>query len=178
MDYYEEKYRHSSGSYKACFYCLIGIVILLVVASFCSCTTKRTITETVIRDSVNIRDSIRVKDSTIITNKVVIRDSVRIKDSTVVVVDSAGNVKQIKEYHSEKVHHAEKDSTAFYKNLLNDVVHELVKERDSKKEAKVATAPSTPAWKKFLKWSGIAFWGIVFVVIVLYLPNIRNIRLF
>lgn len=175
MDYYERKQRHSIGSYKACFYSIVGIIITMIIASFCSCKPLKSTAETVIRDSVNIRDSIRIKDSTCVTNKVVIKDSVRIKDSTVVVVDSAGNVKQIKEYHSVKEHHTETDSTAYYKNLFNDAIHELVKERDSKKEVRVTVEKPLAWWQQFLMWSGVVSWALAVFAIGLY-PAIRKSR--
>jgi len=161
MDYYEEKLNRSGGSLRICFWCLIGIAFSLLAGMLVGCKTIKSNTE--IRDSVRITDSIRIKDSTSIDHKIHVIDSIRIKDSTVIVVDSAGNVKMIKEYHSEKSHHAEKDSTAYYKNLFNDAVHELVHERNNKKEVKVEVEKPLGVWRFSLMVTGILFWLAIII---------------
>jgi len=72
-------------------------------------------------------------------------------------------VKMIKEYHSEKSHHAEKDSTAYYKNLFNDAVHELVHERNNRKEVKVEVEKPLGAWRFSLMLTGVLFWLAIVV---------------
>lgn len=155
--------------------CLCGFIAFIICLTLCLITGCRTTHEaTEVRDSVRITDSLRIKDSLRIENKVVIKDSVHIKDSTVVILDSVGNVKQIKEYHIEKVHHTEKDSTAYYKCLFNEAIHELVKAREEKKEVKVEVPKPLPSWKKFLMWSGVAFWLMVFIMLLLCIPDLRR----
>ncbi|MBR0263489.1 MAG: phage tail tape measure protein [Prevotella sp.] len=87
----------------------------------------------------------------------------------------AAYVKQIKEYHSVKEHHTETDSTAYYKNLFNDAIHELVKERDSKKEVRVTVEKPLAWWQQFQMWSGVASWALAVFAIGLY-PAIRKNR--
>ena len=167
MDYYKRKFRRSGESLRIGFICFIGIIICLIVGGILSsCKTYRSTERTEIRDSVRIKDSLRITDSTNVTNKIVIKDSTRIKDSTVIILDSAGNIKQIKEYHNKEVHHTEKDSTAYYRNLFNDAIHELVAERSNKKEVKVAVEKELAWWQKGLMVTGALCWAI-FIIWVL-----------
>ena len=166
MDYYEEKLKRSGGSLRICFWCLIGIAFSLLADMLVGCKTIKNNTE--IRDSVRITDSIRIKDSTSIDHNIRVIDSIRIKDSTVIVVDSAGNVKMIKEYHSEKSHHAEKDSTAYYKNLFNDAVHELVHERNNKKEVTKEVTKPLAWWKHTLMFTGALSYLLIIITLVMH----------
>lgn len=46
MDYYDRKYNRSAFSYKACFYCFIGIVVMLIIMLLTSCRAlKHGVTE-------------------------------------------------------------------------------------------------------------------------------------
>ena len=128
----------------------VAIVVMLAAAasrSLVGCKSPRPMQSDSARDSVRITDSVRISDSVRVTIHHVIRDSVRIKDSTVVVLDSAGNVKHLKEYHSEKQHTTVEDTTSYYKSLFNDAVLELIREREASKET-VIEKPLT-AWEAF-----------------------------
>lgn len=47
MDYYEEKFKRSSGTYKICFWCFIIIFAMAMCIAFTSCSTKSVVeTET------------------------------------------------------------------------------------------------------------------------------------
>lgn len=57
MDYYDRKYNRSAPLYKACFYCFIGIVVVLIITLLTSCRAlKHGVTE-----NKDTSDSVRVE---------------------------------------------------------------------------------------------------------------------
>ena len=60
MDYYDEKLNRSGASYKACFYCFVGMILIMVVSFFVGrCTSPKGEGGDTIRvDSVFITDTI------------------------------------------------------------------------------------------------------------------------
>lgn len=79
------------------------IYLLLAVIMFAACGSSKKVESSqklVLKDSVNIRDSIVFKDSTIIRYELNVIDSVNIKDSTVLTLDKDGNVLSKEKYRS------------------------------------------------------------------------------
>lgn len=79
------------------------IYLLLAVIMFAACGSSKKVESSqklVLKDSVNIRDSIVFKDSTIIRYELNVIDSVNIKDSTVLTLDKDGNVLSKEKYQS------------------------------------------------------------------------------
>ena len=145
----------------------VTVLAVTILMSLFGCKAPKPSLSSSVRDSVRITDSIRIKDSVQTSIVRIYTDSVRIKDSTVVVLDSAGNVKHVKEYHSEKQHTTQIDSTAYYRNLFNDAVHELVKEREANKEVVVEKPLS--AWQSFkIGYGGYAI-AIVIGIFLLFI---------
>jgi hypothetical protein len=69
-DYYDLKLQESTGSYKACFWCGIGVMLLMALLWLTSCTTTKYVPVETVRteyitkhDSVFHRDSVYLHDS-------------------------------------------------------------------------------------------------------------------
>lgn len=110
-DYYDRKLMRSGYSYKVCFYSMIWIVILLIIACLMSCKTIKSVENTTENNTAVTTDSTDTasvhQDSTVIehnTNtsekeKTHTESHTEKKDSMVTVVDQSGNVIGTKEYH-------------------------------------------------------------------------------
>ena len=57
MDYYDRKYNRSAFSYKACFYCFIGIVVTLIIMLLTSCRSLKHD----MKENKDTSDSVRVE---------------------------------------------------------------------------------------------------------------------
>ena len=82
---------------KHCIYLLMAVIMLAACGSSKKVESSQRL---VLKDSVNIRDSIVFKDSTIIRYEVNVIDSVNIKDSTVLTLDQNGNILSKEKYRS------------------------------------------------------------------------------
>ena len=161
---------------------MYGLLIAWIVMSLAGCKTTSMMERTEIRDSIRIKDSIRIidqiRDSVNIINQRQVRDSIRIKDSIVVVVDSAGNEKQRKEFHTEQQFHSEKDSTSYYKALWNETMQELIRERDAtyerdhQKETTIEKKPSL--WQRIQSQASGFMAGVVIVLTALFILYIKK----
>lgn len=127
------------------------VIVFVMLLALVGCKTSHSLTEErEIRDSVNIIDSVRIKDSTrVVTN---IKDSVRIKDSTVIVKDEQGNIKSKETWHEKEHIREQKDSTQIYKAML----HEALSQRDQalkekKIETKIVEKEKKLSWFEYLK---------------------------
>lgn len=82
---------------KACFWALVGMTLMVLLALFTSCSKKVYVPlETVRTDTLYVakRDSVHIVDSLVTHHVVSVRDSVAVHDSTVVIMDEHGNVKE------------------------------------------------------------------------------------
>ena len=71
------------------------IYLLLAVIMFAACGSSKRMDSSqklVVKDSVNIRDSIVFKDSVMVRYEYNLIDSVKVRDSLVLVLDSQGNI--------------------------------------------------------------------------------------
>lgn len=109
--------------------CCISILVWMALVFLCgmilismgACRSIKYVpVEMVIRDSV----AIRWVDSLKITNKTNIIDSIRIKDSIVITKDEQGNITGKEEYHDKEHYHQSTDSTAYYRDLLLNTIQE------------------------------------------------------
>lgn len=179
MRSYKEGRFDNAGCGPVLFYMFVGV---LSVCMMTGCQTSRTMERTEIRDSIRIKDSIRIidqiRDSVNIINQRQVRDSIRIKDSVVVVVDSAGNEKQRKEFHTEQQFHTEKDSTSYYKALWNETMQQLVRERDAtheKEHQKETTIEKKPTlWQRIKSHASGFLTGVVTALVALFILYIRK----
>jgi Fe2+ transport system protein B len=153
-DYYDNKLMRSGVNLKVCFYSLIWIVVLLIVAGLVSCKTIKSVENTTENNTVVTTDSTNTssvkQDSTVIehnTNttekeKTHTESHTEKKDSMVTVVDQNGNVIGTKEFHwlretlrevSEReksledylsIYRHRYDSLGYYKAKFDSLSHE------------------------------------------------------
>lgn len=166
-EYYGKLYKNSWNAILRLFAALAAIVIILLM---CSCKSQSSVTES--SNNIEVKDSIRyidvVRDS---INSIMvknIKDSIRIKDSTVIVVDSAGRELKRNEWHSEYIYRYDGDSTAYYKNVAKQALLEMEKKKNETRE--VLIEKSLTGWEKLkVDYGGYAFAACIILVIVLYL---------
>lgn len=140
-DYYDNKLMRSGVNLKVCFYSLIWIVVLLIVAGLVSCKTIKSVENTTENNTVVTTDSTNTssvqQDSTVIehnTNttekeKTHTESHTEKKDSMVTVVDQNGNVIGTKEFHwlretLREVSEREKsleDSLSIYRHIYDSL---------------------------------------------------------
>ncbi len=171
MDYYDEKLSRSGGSMRICMWCLGACIFLFILMSLSGCGSHKALEESESRDSASVSN--QAEDSVNIVQLIQIKDSVRLKDSTVIITDSAGNVKQIKEMHWVSEYHYKEDSTYYYKYLFNNAVSELVKERKKSHEV-IIEKPLSPWNDLKVKFGGFAM-GLC-VILALFLVKSMYIR--
>lgn len=153
-DYYDNKLMRSGVNLKVCFYSLIWIVVLLIVAGLVSCKTIKSVENTTENNTVVTTDSTNTssvqQDSTVIehnTNttekeKTHTESHTEKKDSMVTVVDQNGNVIGTKEFHwlretlrevsereksledSLSIYRHRYDSLGYYKAKFDSLSHE------------------------------------------------------
>lgn len=153
-DYYDNKLMRSGVNLKVCFYSLIWIVVLLIVAGLVSCKTIKSVENTTENNTVVTTDSTNTssvqQDSTVIehnTNttekeKTHTESHTEKKDSMVTVVDQNGNVIGTKEFHwlretlrevsereksledSLSIYRHRYDSLGYYKAKFDSLRHE------------------------------------------------------
>lgn len=77
MDYYERKFRNSGSALKMCWYCFIGIVIVLFLSAlFSGCrSTQYVPVETVRTEYLHSTDTVKEKDSTYREKETIIREA-------------------------------------------------------------------------------------------------------
>lgn len=138
------------------------IYLLLAVIIFAACGSSKKVESSqklVIKDSVNIRDSIVFKDSTIIRYELNVIDSVNIKDSTVLTLDKDGNILSKEKYRStERNRQSSKNESAALKQ------HETSKSKaderhGQKQDNQKETIKSKP--DKMINILNYAFWCFI-----------------
>ena len=71
MDYYETKHNLSGQLQKVCWYCIVGIVLVLILSCFTGCKTHKAIENTETKDSVRTEYIEKIiKDTVIVTVEV------------------------------------------------------------------------------------------------------------
>lgn len=157
---------------------LLILCVAVVSMSMCSCKSTAPIQSQT--ENKEIKDSIRyidiVHDSlNVVTVKNVV-DSVSIRDSLVIVLDSAGNILQTKEWHVKESYRNERDSTAYYRSLAYQAIAELVKERNESKE--VYVEKQLTKWQQFkIDYGGYSFFLLALLLIYMIYSIIRFFRM-
>lgn len=128
------------------------VVLLFCLLLFSGCTRKVYVpVQAMQRDSVVIN---RV-DSINWIQKTNIRDSIRIKDSVVITKDQQGNITNKESYHEKDHYKQSSDSTSYYKDLLEKVL----KEHEKQEPQIVEVEKPLTKWQRSLMNMGYCFMG-------------------
>lgn len=74
--YYEQKLSNSAGSYRACFYCFIGIILVLIATFLTSCKSIQYVpVETVKTEVIHNTDTVIVQDTINNEKETIIREA-------------------------------------------------------------------------------------------------------
>ena len=102
------------ASYKACFWSMVGIVVMIIIALlFCSCTTTQYV------------PVIEHKTDTLIQTKVQ-KDSIWLHDS--IMVSEKGDTVKIEKWHTKYIEKQVHDTTYVAKHDSIPVPYEVIKE--------------------------------------------------
>ena len=141
---------------------ILATLLLLVVWS---CRTVQEVEKTKSEHHIEIKDSLNIRDSVRITDKLNVRDSVRIKDSTVVVVDEQGNVIRTELYRErERYRNLEKDYS-WLQEQYHDLYLELQESRAD--TVYVEREQQLTRWEQFrLDVGGWAIGPVIIVILI------------
>lgn len=143
---------------------LVYILTILLTSAICSCRSIQYVpmeSKIIIKDSVNLRDSIITKE---VINR---KDSVVMRDSFVTVVDDKGNVLRIESYKQKEVY---KDLQREYNNLLSKYNSLLSQKVDSIRVPYPVEAQLTK-WQKIKQSVGgfaIISFIVIFTIVLVY----------
>ena len=140
---------------------ILATLLLLVVWS---CRTVQEVEKTKSEHHIEIKDSLNIRDSVRITDKLNVRDSVRIKDSTVVVVDEQGNVIRTELYRErERYRNLEKDYS-WLQEQYHDLYLELQESRAD--TVYVEREQQLTRWEQFRM--DVGGWSIFLIIIIIF----------
>ena len=137
---------------------IIALIILLLIASaVCSCKSTQYVPVKEVRVDTLYKVS---KDSIRWTQKTNLVDSVRWRDSIVTTLNNSGGVIRTDAWHWREHSTNLKDSTRYYKNVLDSVLH-----------AKASTIYKDKYIEKKLSWwqrttQGIGYIGLIAILIL------------
>lgn len=136
---------------------MLAVIVAMTFTST-GCSTTKTIVE---RDTVIVKE--KQGDSVSIDHRVNIKDSVRIKDSTVVHVNENGDVVKTESWHDREHISSVSDSTQFYKQQYAALMASYTRLKEESR--KTANAALTTGEKLLSEAKG-ALVGIVIGILL------------